>query len=156
MIAIRPATPDDLDAIVAFAEALGREDGLAHGVATNPDWASQHGHETYRQLILRPTQLMLVAADDAPLGYLNATVREATSWRTATVAEIVTLFVDPAHRSRGVGHELIAEFRRWAIAQRADRLAVSAFARNERAIRFYQREGFLPYEVMLECPAVTP
>ncbi|MGC4192803.1 MAG: GNAT family N-acetyltransferase [Thermomicrobiales bacterium] len=40
---LRPATDDDLPAILRMAEELGREDGAAHGIGTNPDWARDRG-----------------------------------------------------------------------------------------------------------------
>jgi ribosomal protein S18 acetylase RimI-like enzyme len=54
---------------------------------------------------------------------------------------IYKLYVDPAHRSAGLGPRLIDAL----IAQlpaAADRLYVEHFAANERAGAFYEREGF--------------
>jgi putative acetyltransferase len=55
------------------------------------------------------------------------------------------LFVDPRHQGRGLGKQLLD-----AAKGRAEELKTSAFAQNERAIRFYQREGFWATQVRVE------
>jgi len=53
-------------------------------------------------------------------------------------------------RSSGVGTKLVEEFIGWAGSQGAGRVSVTAYAANERAIRFYERFGFRPRSVSLE------
>lgn len=56
------------------------------------------------------------------------------------------MFVAPDRRGQGVGAGLVAAFRRWAVDRGAAQLRVTAYATNEAAIRFYQREGFTSLE----------
>jgi len=59
----------------------------------------------------------------------------------------------PSHRGSGVGGRLVAAFHKWATSVGVDRLAVSAYAANDGAIRFYQRHGFVPRTVLLQRPS---
>ena len=76
---------------------------------------------------------MLVAELDGHLvGSLHGYLRPSNAWRTAPIAEIVTLFVESGSRNQRIGEALAAEFRSWAAGMGAKRLAVSAFAADER------------------------
>jgi ribosomal protein S18 acetylase RimI-like enzyme len=57
-------------------------------------------------------------------------------------AYLQSLAVDPAHRRQGVATALLAEARRWAAAQGAERLIADVAARNYPALRLLQRAGF--------------
>lgn len=148
---IRRATLDDLEAVVKLAHRLGLDDAGTYGIATNLSWASEHGRDAYTRSISDERAVVLLAEErDDPIGYLFGRLNEPSTWRTARIAEIVTLYVVAARRDRGVGERLVRAFFDWARANQADRAAVSAYAQNQGALRFYQRVGFAPYEVMLE------
>lgn len=51
---------------------------------------------------------------------------------------IAGLFVDKSYRSRGIGKQLLDHAK-----QTHDALSLSVYKRNERAVSFYLREGFL-------------
>ena len=58
-------------------------------------------------------------------------------------AELISMWVAPQARGRGVGQSLIEDVRKWATAQGARRLVLSVRTRNEPAIRLYTRSGFI-------------
>ena len=60
----------------------------------------------------------------------------------ATGAQLISMWVAPAHRKLGVGRLLVEEAGRWARSRGALRLQLMVTGRNESAIRFYQRLGF--------------
>lgn len=55
--------------------------------------------------------------------------------------EVLALYLSPVARGRGVGRALLD-----AAKQGRDRLTLWAFQRNEGALRFYAREGFVAVE----------
>jgi len=57
-------------------------------------------------------------------------------------AYVRTLVVDRAQRRSGVGARLLAEAKRWAARQGADRLIADVPARNYPALRLLQKTGF--------------
>ncbi len=151
MTTIRPATLNDLAAVVDLANGLAQEDAGAYGIATNLGWARQEGETSFTRTITSDTGVVLLAeVDGIAVGSLTGAVHAPSAWRTVRVAEIVALYVRPEHRSRCVGEDLVRRYRAWAAEAGAERLSVSAFAANARAIAFYERVGFAPYELVLE------
>ena len=66
---------------------------------------------------------------------------------TATISD---LWVEPAHRGRGIGRALVGAFRDAAQAAGCTRLEVSTLARDARAIAFWHALGFSDLRVVLE------
>ncbi|QIQ04357.1 GNAT family N-acetyltransferase [Streptomyces liangshanensis] len=56
--------------------------------------------------------------------------------------ELISMWVSPAARGRGVGDSLIGEVVRWAVARGARSLRLSVMPDNGRAVALYERNGF--------------
>ncbi len=152
-IRIRLASAADLPAIVELADGLNREDAGQHDPLANLSWPRDEGPAVFASALESESRRYFLAADgDVPIGYLAGAITEPKIYRLARVAEIRSLFVQAPYRGRGIGELLVESFIAWARASAADRLAVSAFASNAGGIRFYQRMGFVPHEVVLEQP----
>jgi ribosomal protein S18 acetylase RimI-like enzyme len=59
-----------------------------------------------------------------------------------TGAQLISMWVAPAHRKFGVGRILVEQILGWARSRGAHRLQLSVTSRNESAILFYTRLGF--------------
>lgn len=150
-IVIRNAEHTDIPKLIELSTALSMEDGQLHGTAINHDWARDHGAESFAKSIDAATSCILVAlVNDQVIGSLHGYIQHAPSWRSVDIAVIISVFVEPAFRGKGVGTRILSAFRTWAEGSGAKRMAVTAFATNQAAISFYQREGFAPFEVTLE------
>jgi len=57
-------------------------------------------------------------------------------------AQLISMWVAPAHRQLGVGRLLVEEVIRWARSRGALRLQLMVTGRNDSAICFYQHLGF--------------
>jgi len=98
-----------------------------------------------------PDRLVLVAeADGQVVGHLTGRIDEPTPIRLVSVATLASMYVRPAHRRQGVGARLVEQFREWARDQNARRMSVTAYTANDDAVRFYRRQGFVPYSTVLE------
>jgi ribosomal protein S18 acetylase RimI-like enzyme len=64
--------------------------------------------------------------------------------KDATRAELVSMWISPAHRQRGIGRLLVNSVLHWAQARNARILQLMVTGNNEPALRFYQRLGFTP------------
>jgi GNAT superfamily N-acetyltransferase len=150
-ISVRAASEADLPGLLASSGGLWREDAGARDATMNLGWPHQYGATAWRTALADPSHLVLVAdAGSAIVGHLSASLAEPTEYRLVRVATIGSLYVFPPYRRAGVGAEMVAQFRQWAGLVSADRIAVTAYATNQAAIRFYHRVGFGPYSVTLE------
>jgi ribosomal protein S18 acetylase RimI-like enzyme len=57
--------------------------------------------------------------------------------------EVVSMWVDPAHRGSGVADELLTAVVQWAQARGDAGLCLAVASANDRARRFYERHGFV-------------
>lgn len=96
----------------------------------------------------------LIVADDgceSLMGYAVVRIGSgAATWDIGErVAELESLSVAAQARGAGVGAALVRAARAFARERGAQRLTVSVVHNNEGALRFYAREGFGPFYVLL-------
>ncbi|MGH3205850.1 MAG: GNAT family N-acetyltransferase [Streptosporangiaceae bacterium] len=151
-IRISTATTDDLPEIVASVDALVATDGGAHNAAaTNLHWAAENGIAYYTSLLANSDNLVLLAGDGHEVaGHLVGRLSGPGSMHPVRVADLESIHVYPAHRNRGVGEQLVNAFLVWANEKGAQRAAVTAYAANDGARRFYARHGFAVRSVTLD------
>jgi GNAT superfamily N-acetyltransferase len=143
----------DVGALVRLSSALIREDAGIRDPCTDVGWPREHGWDHFLSLISWEDALCLLAkSGGVPVGYLAGYVGETTTVRPLNVAELQSMFVRARDRGRGVGSALVAEFLSWAGCPAAERVAVTAYASNGDALRFYARRGFRPRSTTLEMP----
>ncbi len=58
------------------------------------------------------------------------------------VAELISMWVSPAARGRGVGGQLVEAVERWARQERVTVLRLAVAPGNENAVALYRRKGF--------------
>ena len=137
------------------ANQPGREGVAASGIRGSAPSPATWNHSLRRTGAASSVQLGLPAprAEDVPtarpeafsspssepriVGYIVA----AAAARDPN-AYVRTLVVDRAQRRSGVGARLLAEAKRWAARQGADRLIADVPARNYPALRLLQKTGF--------------
>jgi putative acetyltransferase len=56
----------------------------------------------------------------------------------------VGMVIAPEWRDRGVGSALLAEAFRWARWAGVEKISLSVYPHNDRALRLYERFGFVP------------
>ena len=152
-VRIRTAGPEDVPAIVGLSDALFREDAGSRDPTMNLQWAMQEGRGYFEDLLADGAAACWVAeralGGDA-VGYLAGRLGEADSLRTVRAATLESMYVRPEFRRLGVGAELVERCLSWAREREASRASVTAYAANEGAIRFYEREGFSPKNLTLD------
>lgn len=88
-----------------------------------------------------PDHVLLVAAVPGGLaGWLQASVPRI--FESPAGAEIAGLVVDESRRGAGIGAALVAAAADWARTRGCRTLRVRTNVVRERALRFYEREGF--------------
>lgn len=115
-------------------------------------WGRRRGD--YERWLAEDDAFVLLVRDPgggpaAAYAFVRREQAQATTWEDRRVLEIETLSVAPAARGQGLGAALLARIR--AIADAEERaLLLTAVAQNAGALRFYEREGFIPSYVVLE------
>lgn len=141
----------DVGMLVELSARLFREDAGTRDPSTNLNWPREYGHVYFADLVARGDGLCLLAeATRVTVGYLAGYVREPSALRPVSIAELESMYVREDARGLGVGAKLASEFLAWAELRGARRASVTAYASNERAIRFYDEMGFQPKNLTLE------
>jgi ribosomal protein S18 acetylase RimI-like enzyme len=144
-VQIRKATSDDIISIIELNFALFQEDAGQRDPYMNLNWPKEEGHAHFSKLVSGDDSVCLLATTgEAVIGYLVGYLWHGGNLRPIKLAELESMYVHQNWRSRGVGRQLADEFLRWAKQQGVQRVSVTAYAANMRAIEFYRGLGFEP------------
>ncbi|MFC1656137.1 GNAT family N-acetyltransferase [Patescibacteria group bacterium] len=119
---------------------------------TDPNYAKTDKYaEDLKKQIEDPGFAIIVAEyEDEIIGAVYGEVFEATKYKRIKIdSELMSLYVKEEHRNKKIGAKLVDEFTKWAKSKNADQIKVEPYYNNEGSLRFYEREGFEGYVVML-------
>lgn len=133
---IRPYAPEDADALLAIWEAAN---ALAHPFL--PPAFVDEVREAVRSVFLPRAEVRVVELSGPSAGF-------PAGFIALVGDEIGGLFLDPAHRRRGLGRALVAE-----AAARHGPLRVEVFRDNALGAPFYARLGFATVGEYLHAPS---
>lgn len=154
-IKIRKASIDDLKTIQDLSQELFEHD-VQWDHFFNMNWSrSKNGAEFFRKILTKEKGVCFLAESDGmAVGYLAASVLPAPFWRPIKRTEITNLYIKKDFRGEHVGTKLVEHFLKWSKEKRIKRVAVVAHAGNEKALNFYQKNGFSPFLITLETDIV--
>lgn len=150
---IHPATIQDLHTLISFNKKLSKKEHQDFDTTINPEFAdTERGQKYFRNCIESDTTIALIAKEnEVPIGYLVGGIEAVSEYRTiGRMCEIDNMWVDEAHRDKGIGKLLMEEAKQWAKDKGITRMRVIASFDNTKAIDFYKREGFEEYDLILE------
>ncbi|MDR0535898.1 MAG: GNAT family N-acetyltransferase [Puniceicoccales bacterium] len=152
---VRLATEADIPALLDLADALVEVDREFDPSLRTDYNRSGEGVKWFHETLGEEEAAVFVAGAPAVFAMLIGRVAEAAPWRETggRIAEVEMLCVGPEARGNGCGKALLEAFAAWARERGARRLWVRVSAANARALRFYRRELFRDYDVILERPA---
>ena len=138
MINVRSITDDSWQLWRTLRLAALSESPEAFG-STLTQWSGINDQEVRWRDRLKNSTLSVLAFDDTvPVGMVACTPP------TQAVSEVVSMWVDPKYRGRGVGDRLLEAVAEWAISSKQiDSLILHVKAGNVRAKALYIRSGFL-------------
>ena len=119
---IRPATADDVAAVVALEQELFGVDA----------WSA----ESVRDELTGERRHAVVASEH------GGVVGYAVTMRSDDVVDLQRVAVAPAHRRSGIARQLLDAVRRTGRAEGAHRMLLEVSADNTAALAFYAAEGF--------------
>jgi diamine N-acetyltransferase len=147
---IRKAGKDDVEVLQKLNKELFA-DNSKYDPDLNLDWAESVSDKKYFTKVLNnPNAMCLIAEEKGkPVGYLTAAPKEM-DWRMSKYLEIESMVVIPQHRSKGVGTLLLEKCLEMAKAKGYQKVYVTSYFDNIKAIEFYKRNGFKPIDLSLE------
>jgi GNAT superfamily N-acetyltransferase len=160
-VQIRPGAARDVPALEPLWVAMhAHHSAMPKVPPTRPvDVSWQLRRRQYEEWLSTGAGRLLIAEDDAePVGYAMVRLEPGSpTWDVGEqVAELESLSVAPQARGERIGARLIEAARAVARESGAGRLLVAVAHANEGALRFYAREGFAPFYVLLMQPADSP
>jgi ribosomal protein S18 acetylase RimI-like enzyme len=145
VIVYRPATPDDAQALAAFA-ARSFVDTFGH-LYPREDLesylAKSYALDVIAEELADPAvRYALALRDGAIIGYSMWGPVDLKAEHSANAWELYRLYVDPQAKGAGVAHKLMDDVIAAVRAIGGDELWLSVWENNERAQAFYRRYGF--------------
>ncbi len=132
---LRPARPDDVQALYGLIRELAVFERLEHMLELTPQALSEHLFGP------RPVAEAVVAEDDGRVVAFALFFTNFSTFLGRPGLYLEDLYVQPAQRGRGLGAALLAHLARLAVQRGCGRFEWSVLDWNENAIAFYQRMG---------------
>jgi ribosomal protein S18 acetylase RimI-like enzyme len=151
-VRVRPATADDVPALVELVQSVDTSTGMFSGKPLQ-DQSTEHLLERFGQ-ILESDRILLIAADESGVvvGMLSA-LRDAVGAIDLTpVLHITHLMVAPGHRRRGIGRAMLTAAVHLAEAIGVEHVLATAAAGSREGNRYLARIGFAPLVVHRIAP----
>ena len=133
-LSVQPVQADEWQGWRTLRLAALGEAPYAFG-ATLGQW-SDAGDDQWRQRLMSVPLNLMAMLDDQPVGMVSATAA------TNGVVELISMWVAPVGRGRGVGDALIQAVVTWAQGQPADQVILAVRVGNPHAVALYERNGF--------------
>jgi ribosomal protein S18 acetylase RimI-like enzyme len=152
--AVRVGSEDDIDRLAPLWRALRDHHATLPSMppVRSLDHSWKRREAQYRAWLSREGHTLLVAErEDRLIGYAMLALDEGpATWDVGdTTAEIETLSVLESERGRGVGRALAEAAAEVAMEAGAGAVGVGVAHTNDAAIRFYEREGFERFYVLM-------
>jgi GNAT superfamily N-acetyltransferase len=150
MIKIVKATVKDLEIIRSLNQELFHYD-LQFDDSLNVNWPKKNKKYYGDSIKSNNSCVLLIKVDDEVAGYLIGSISQSEDWRVVNkIAELENMLVVEKHRGKGLGSMLIQEFIEWARKKKVQRVRVVASAANEKTVHAYMKNGFAPYNNVME------
>lgn len=135
---IEPATEGDVPVILSFVQKLAEYEKLSHQVTAT--------EELLRQTLFgkrRVAEVLIAYWGGAPAGFALYFHNFSTFLGRPGIY-LEDLFVDPAHRGKGIGKALLMELAKITKERNCGRLEWAVLDWNQPAIDFYRSLGAVP------------
>jgi GNAT superfamily N-acetyltransferase len=137
---IAPAVESDVPVILSFIRKLAEYEKLSHLVVATEDNVRKHVFG------VNPVAEVLLAYWDAsPVGFALY-LRNYSTFRGQVGIYLEDLFVEPAHRGKGIGKALLVRLARIAVERGYGRVEWAVLDWNTPSIEFYRSLGAVPLD----------
>ena len=158
-VRVRPATADDLPALLAFGDELRDQLLPADGTSRSRTMPPRPALEfRYLEAIADPARHLVIAVGggdgelEEPLGMALFTIASANALLDLPAVHMSHAVVADRHKRRGAGKALVAAAAVYAEEQGIEQLVASVHPGSRDANRFFARLGFAPLAVRRVAP----
>jgi GNAT superfamily N-acetyltransferase len=140
VIRIHAASERDVPVILSFIRKLAEYEKLSHLVVAT--------EENIREHVFGPNpvaEVLLAYWDDEPVGFALY-LRNFSTFLGQAGIYLEDLFVEPAHRGKGIGKALLARLAKTALERGYGRLEWAVLDWNTPSIEFYRSLGAVPLD----------
>jgi len=149
-IITRPATFADMDTLLRFEQGVISAERLFDSTLKN----EPINYYDLAGMIERPDIELLVAELNGELiGSGYARIEEAKVYlKHPKHAYLGFMYVDPAHRGKGVNQKIITALKKWATERNINELRLEVYYDNLPAIKAYEKVGFSKLMIEMRLP----
>ena len=117
----------------------------------NLEWPFlKQGTEYYKIATSSDKYFSIIAEiDGKPVAYLVGKEKNY-EYRNNKVGEIDNMGTSPKFRSKGIGSQLVNEFKKWCKSKGITYISACTYYESSRVIRFYKKQGLKPIDINLE------
>lgn len=151
-VKFRKATVEDIKVLQDLKYKLLKYEEENLNNLIDPEWfKTDDAAHKFEKEINDPDQTIILAELEGKIvGFVAGEVFKAPPYKRIRIdSELVTIFVEEDYRNMKIGAMLVEEFVQWAKSKNADQVKIEPYYNNEKAIKFYKREGFEDFVIML-------
>jgi GNAT superfamily N-acetyltransferase len=137
---IEPATGSDVPVILNFIHKLAEYEKLSHMVVATEENIREHVFGANRV-----AEVLLAYWDEEPVGFALY-FRNFSTFLGQAGIYLEDIFVEPAHRGKGIGKALLARLAKIAVERGYGRLEWAVLDWNIPSIEFYRSLGAVPLD----------
>lgn len=147
-VRVRPATNDDVPALVALVQSIDTSSGPFSGRPLQ-DAGTEHLSSRFQEILDHTDRVLFVAGEESGgvVGMLAARKDEVGAIDLTPVLHVTHLTVAPKHRRRGIGRALLTAAVHLAEEIGVEHLLATAAAGSREGNRYLARIGFAPLVV---------
>lgn len=137
----------DAEMLATFGRRTFYEAFAAHNTARNMEQYLDHAFSVEKintELENPNTAFFFALLEEAPIGYMKLNFWEAQNdYTDDNSLEVERIYVEKSYWGRGIAQQLMERAISIAKSMRMDYLWLGVWEKNPRAIRFYEKEGFI-------------
>ena len=149
-IEIKRATQKDLQAVQALNNKLFDLEIDKHDPLLIKGWPYSQVGENYFSDAIQNDFVVIALCDGKVVGYLAGSENQKSYWKVK-FTELDNMYIEQEYRKHGIGKLLVDEFKKWTKEKSISNMKVTASAKNQNAINFYQKMGFAHFDTVLHC-----
>lgn len=146
-IFIRPATINDLPILLRFEQGVINTERPFDTTLKTED---THYYDLKEMIMASHIQLMVAELNGKIIGSGYARIERSKPYlKHSNHAYLGFMYVEPAHRGKGVNKLIIEALEQWIILQGIKEIRLDVYYENEAALKAYRKIGFTKHMIQM-------